>query len=130
MSRTFLPAKEVAKIVRADLKRLYPGVKFSVRTDNYAGGASIDVTTPHDWTGDQIRELWKAFQPYGGAGFDGMTDSSYPKGHTLCPEHGLRLVYVGRHWGAEETTAERCCERAQDVYSGASYIHVQRDWRR
>lgn len=128
MSRTFLPAKEVAKIIRADLKRLHPDVKFSVRTNNYAGGASIDVTTPRDWTSDQIRELWKQLRPYGGAGFDGMTDSSYAKGHTLCPEHGLQLTYVGRHWGAEEVITDRCCERAQDVYSGASYVHVQRDW--
>lgn len=129
MSRRYLDATEVAKIIRADLKREHPGVKFSVRTEKYSGGASVNVTTPHDWTNDQVRELWLRFQPYGGAGFDGMTDSSYDKGHTLCPEHGLQLVYTGSHWGAEEYRAERCCARAQDVYSGAHYINVQRDWR-
>lgn len=39
----YIQPTEVAKRVRAALKHVWPETKFSVRTSQYAGGASIDV---------------------------------------------------------------------------------------
>ena len=40
----YIDVVEVAKLVRQTLKKNFPGVRFSVRSDRYAGGASILVT--------------------------------------------------------------------------------------
>ena len=46
----YVSTTDTAKLVRAALKKAfastYPGVKFSVRSDRYADGASVRVT----WT--------------------------------------------------------------------------------
>lgn len=34
---------EIAKLIRADLKSAFPGIKFSVRTSHFSGGGSIDI---------------------------------------------------------------------------------------
>jgi len=39
----YIPVTEVAKLIRQCLKEAFPGVKFRVRSDKYAGGASIGV---------------------------------------------------------------------------------------
>jgi hypothetical protein len=38
-----LDIKEVAKLIRADLKKAYPAYKFSVRIERYANGQAIDL---------------------------------------------------------------------------------------
>jgi hypothetical protein len=63
---------ETAGLVRAALKKSFPGVKFSVRSHTYSGGASIDVS----WTDGPTRKQVEAVTyRYAGASFDGMTDS-------------------------------------------------------
>ena len=42
----WLSTAETAKLVRKALKKAFPGMKFSVRSSNYANGSSIDVS----WT--------------------------------------------------------------------------------
>lgn len=67
----YLTCAETAKLLRANLKASFPGVKFSVRSNTYAGGASIDVS----WTdGPTEAEADKVLQHYAGASFDGMID--------------------------------------------------------
>ena len=128
MSR-YIPTKDVAKLVRSYLKVAYPGERFSVRSEHYAGGSAIRVTHPATWDDAQHKALWSELHTWGSSGFDGMTDSSYSKGHTLCADHGVRLRYVGEHWGSLETTQEACCDQAEPVSLGASYVTVSRDWR-
>ncbi len=71
---------QTAKRVRAALKVKYPGVKFSVRSSTYAGGASIRA----GWTdGPREREVWTFLQKFAGGDFDGMTDSMSYRGDVL-----------------------------------------------
>lgn len=63
---------DCAKLIRKALKRHFPGVKFSVRSDRYSGGSSVDV----NWTdGPMERDVDAVVKVYQGASFDGMTDS-------------------------------------------------------
>ena len=126
----WIPTKDVARLVRAYLKREHPGVKFSVRSDSYSGGSAVRVTAPYIWTRQQERDLWRTLSSWGSTGFDGMTDSSYAKSHVLCPTHGVSLVYVGGHWGADEMIGDPCCADAEPVNLGASYVTVSREWQR
>lgn len=62
---------EVAKIVRAELKKHFPAVKFSVHSSRYAGGSSIDV----GWIdGPTVKAVEAVAGDYHGATFDGMID--------------------------------------------------------
>jgi len=119
---------EVAKLVRKYLRENFPGEKFSVRSDRYAGGSAVRVETPADWTHDAVHALWAELSPWGSAGFDAMTDGSYSKGHTLCPDHGVTLTYVGQHFGAPERSEAPCCAKAEPVHMGASYVQVSKGY--
>jgi hypothetical protein len=66
-----LTTAETAKIVRAALKRRFPEVRFSVRSQVYSGGSSIHVSWADGPTEPQVREVT---QPLTGADFDGMID--------------------------------------------------------
>jgi hypothetical protein len=71
-SVTYLTCAETAKLLRAALKAAFPGVKFSVRSSVYAGGASIQVTYEN---GPMYPAVDEVAQRYAGGSFDGMTDS-------------------------------------------------------
>lgn len=72
MTTTHIPAKDVAKMIRTMLRREFGrAVKFSVRTDVYAGGSSIRVR----WTDGPTKSAVEAVIGHmHGATFDGMTD--------------------------------------------------------
>jgi len=62
---------DTAKLIRKDLKANFPNQKFSVRSDKYAGGASVDII----WTdGIDTPSVDAVVQQYKGAHFDGMID--------------------------------------------------------
>lgn len=61
-----------AKNIRTQLKARWPHVKFSVRTDRFSGGDSIDVK----WTdGPTTAQVDAIIGRYKAGTFDGMTDS-------------------------------------------------------
>ena len=55
-NKTYLSCAETAKLVRAALKKAFPGVKFSVKSSVYSMGASIRV----GWTDGPVT---KAVRP-------------------------------------------------------------------
>ena len=61
---------DIAKNIRADLKKYFPGVKFSVRKNHYN---SIDVCWTDGPTAAQVEEITSKYKC---GTFDGMTDSS------------------------------------------------------
>src|ERR1051325_6983825 len=68
----YLDAAELAKILRAELKAAFPGVKFSIVTERYSMGSSVRV----HWTDGPItRRVDALLEHYRAEGFDGMTDS-------------------------------------------------------
>ena len=72
----YIAVTETAKLIRTALKEAFPEVKFSIRTNKYAGGSSIDVRWQDGPTAAQVDAIAKTFQ---GGYFDGMTD--YKGGH-------------------------------------------------
>ena len=60
-----------AKNIRIELKRAFPGVKFSVTSDSFSMGNSIDVS----WTdGPTTKAVDAIINKYRQGSFDGMTD--------------------------------------------------------
>lgn len=91
-SSVWVSVVEVAKYVRSLLKQNFPGVKFSVTSDKYAGGSSIRVSfaAPEGFDTKAVRE---AIEHLHGEGFDGMIDMRYYREHYLLPDG--TIIYAG-----------------------------------
>lgn len=60
-----------AKEIRKQLKRAFPGVKFSVRYKSFAGGDSVDIRWNNGPTSKAVQDITKCYE-YGH--FNGMED--------------------------------------------------------
>lgn len=69
----YVSTTDTAKMIRATLRGAFPGVKFSVRSDKYAGGSSIRIAYVG---GPAQRDVQATVDWYAGSDFDGMTDST------------------------------------------------------
>ena len=60
--KKYLTCAETAKLIRQALKEAFPGVKFSVRSSTYGGGASITVGWTDGPTSDQVDGILNVFE--------------------------------------------------------------------
>lgn len=127
-----LSVTETAKLIRKVLKREFPDTKFSVRSDRYAGGASIDVT----WTdGPLDREVRPLVLKFAGKGFDGSIDMAYHKTHWLRPDGSVLLAHTPATEGSHGSVpaqdnldlAPVIPEDAEMVSFGADYVFTRRE---
>ncbi len=65
--------KEVAVIIRKELKKAFPETKFSVRYKSYSMGSHVSITYED---GPPVKAVEAITDTFYGTGFDGMTDSS------------------------------------------------------
>jgi hypothetical protein len=94
----YLTCAETAKLVRAALKEAFPGVKFSVKSSVYAGGASITVAYTDGPTYEQVKGVVGMFE---GSYFDGMTDYKGSNYSSLDGEEvrfGADFIFVNRRF--------------------------------
>jgi hypothetical protein len=126
MSR-YLSCAETAKLVRGALKKAFPGVKFSVRSDTYSMGASIRIS----WVdGPGTKAVDAVVQVFSGAGFDGMIDLKYHKEAWLMPDGTATFAKTSgtaRSMGTVESAeAMQPSFKAERVHFGADYIFTNR----
>ncbi len=134
----YLSCAQTAKLVRAALKEAFPGVKFSVRSDVYSGGASIRINYTNGPSEAQVKGIAQAFQ---GGYFDGMTDyqgSNYNSLDGVEVRFGADFVFVNRQLTAPVLTGivVDVCNRYQldnevvisdSKYSGAFISDIKPD---
>jgi hypothetical protein len=96
MNKQYFSCPETAKLVRAALKESFPGIKFSVKSSVYSGGASIRVSYFDGPSEQQVKNVVGVFE---GAYFDGMTDF---KGYNYNSLDGQEV-----HFGADYIFVER-----------------------
>lgn len=121
----YLTCAETAKLLRGALKRQFPGVKFSVRSHTYSGGASIDVR----WTdGPTSAAVDAVCNPYKGADFDGMVDLKTYSQHWLQPDGSAAVAYAGAQGSTRpEVIGDPPGPAARLVHFGADFIFAERD---
>lgn len=124
----YLSCAETAKLVREALKKAFPKIKFSVRSHNYSGGASINV----GWKdGPTTKEVEAVAKSYSGAGFDGMIDLKYHISHWLLPDGSVTVRKnpgtLG-YGGLDEGESNPCPENGREVHFMADYIFCERDY--
>ena len=125
----YLSCAETAKLVRGALKREFPGVKFSVRSKTYSGGASIRVR----WTDGPTTESVKAVASvYAGGGFDGMIDMKYYVMTWLLPDGSAAWGHSSGTGGSRGSVPgydhEKPHPDAELVSMGADYVFCDRDY--
>jgi hypothetical protein len=101
----YMKPADTAKLVRKALKESFPGVKFSVRTSTYAGGASVRV----GWNDGPAPKLVEAVAgAFAGSYFDGMIDYKGSKYHTLDGEPvrmGVDFIFCERKLSVDKRGA-------------------------
>lgn len=102
----YLSCAETAKLVRQALKEAFPGVKFSVRSSVYSGGASIQVGWTDGPNSNQVEAVAKVFE---GAYFDGMIDY---KGSTKALYKGEIVRFGADFIFCNRNTSDRLIENA------------------
>ncbi|GAF85026.1 unnamed protein product [marine sediment metagenome] len=93
----YVAVTETAKLIRKALRESFPGVKFSVRSEKYAGGASINIGWTDGPTTPQVEHVAGAFE---GSYFDGMIDYKGSRFHKLDGErvHFMAdYIFCNRH---------------------------------
>lgn len=124
MDRQYLSVAETAKLVRQALKESFPGVRFSVRSDSYSGGASIDVR----WTdGPNAKQVKAVTSDFEGSYFDGMIDYKGSCYHALDGKpvrFGADFIFENR--GYSDAAIERAIRTLQARYPGNFAIVADR----
>lgn len=121
----YIDTRDVAKLVRKHIKTAFPGVKFSVRIDRYAGGSSVGVV----WTDGPVEQSVRTFlHAFRGGRFNGQTDCAYSADSWYCPQHGARPAEA---YGSDQADdngplASRCCAQAELVHFGATSMDTRR----
>lgn len=88
------PLIAAAKNIRAELKRAFPSVTFSVRTRRFAGGNAIDVEYTDGPVTEQVTPI---IDRYSAGFFDGMTDSYEDRQNAWTDAFGrAKYVHVNR----------------------------------
>lgn len=123
--KTYLTCAETAKLVREALKNEFPGVKFSVRSSTYAGGASITVGWTDGPTSDAVSKVTGLFS---GADFDGMIDLKVYCSHWLHPDGSVSLAKrEGTTGSFVEIIGDPRGPSATLVHFGADYVFTSRE---
>ena len=125
MGKEYLSCAETAKLVRAALKKKFPGVKFSVRSSTYSMGASISI----HWTlGPTTKEVDAEVGGFEAASFDGMNDLQSNQESWLLPDGTAQLAYRPDSYGGSIPgfVSDAPHPEAKLVSFGADYIHSSR----
>lgn len=102
-----------AKEIKKRLSALYPGVKFSARSEYYAGGNSINIS----WNfGPTVKQGERIADRYQEGNFDGMTDC-YNYEPTLVLTEGNEVKRLG---GAKYVFCTRSYDDAADLAATAA----------
>lgn len=125
----YLSCAETAKLVRAALKKAFPGIKFSVRSHVYSGGASINVR----WTDGPSSKAVKAMAgAYSGGNFDGMIDMAFSNSSWLMPDGSAALASSPGSTGSMGVYApydhKAPAPGARKVRFGADFVFCDKDW--
>ena len=123
----YLTCAETAKLIRKQLKQHFPGVKFSVRSATYSGGASIDIY----WTdGPTEAQVSPITSPFAGGRFDGMIDMAYSASSWLNEDGTASVAYspgtYGQRGSDPEVIGSRSTGTARLVHFGSDYVFLNR----
>lgn len=103
-----------AKNMRIELKAAFPAVKFSVRSERYSGGDSINVNWTDGPTTEQVENIIKRYRA---GSFDGMTDC-YNYEHSAWTDAFGDAKYVFANRSYSDKAIESAIRTVKAKYAG------------
>lgn len=124
----YLSVAETARLIRPQLKKAFPGVKFAVRSKSYAGGASVRV----NWTnGPTVAEVRLIAGQFSGGSFDGMIDMMHYNSSWLMPDGTAQVAKDPGSTGSmgvdEPINNSKPHPNAELVHFCANFVFCDRD---
>ncbi|WP_157977921.1 LPD29 domain-containing protein [Paraburkholderia kururiensis] len=101
----YLSCADTAKLIRQALKEAFPGIKFSVRSSTYSGGASIGVSWTDGPNVDQVEAVAKVFR---GSYFDSSIDY---QGATYAMIDGEQVRFGADYVNCRRAYSRALCEK-------------------
>lgn len=94
----YASAAHGAKNIRHELKRAFPGIKFSVRSETFSGGDSIDISWDLGPTSKEVEAITGKYQE---GHFNGMEDIYESDRNNIWPDlfGGAKYVHTRRSEG-------------------------------
>ena len=124
----WIDTPEVAKMIRKALRQHWPHVKFSVRSERYAGGSSIDIRWTDGPAGSEVDPIAKQYE---GSRFDGMIDMATSAGHWLLPDGSVQVAEVRGTEGSKGTIPDYVTDSphpdAIEVRFSSDYVFCRRE---
>jgi len=124
----YLDTADVSKILKMRLKYLYPDTKFSVTSEKYSMGSSINIRWQDGPVADEINDLARGYQL---KRFDGMIDMETSCKAWLCPDGSMETAHIDGTTDSkgyiEDYIADPPSPGAVLCYGGAGYINTSRD---
>lgn len=125
----YLTCAETARLVRKALKASFPGIKFSVRSKTYSGGASIRVTWTDGPTAKQVEQITNV---YASKSFDGMIDMGCYWDSWLMPDGTATMARGSGTEGSRGYITAIDCPKphpdAELVHFGSNYVSAYREY--
>lgn len=116
MATNYISCADTAKLIRAALKEAFPGIKFSVKSHTYSGGASINVR----WTdGPNTAQVEAVAGTFSGSYFDGSTDykgATYAMIDGISTRFGADFIFCNRDHS--DAAIQRAIDRVAREYEG------------
>lgn len=97
----YLSCTETSKLIRQSLKEAFPGIKFSVRSSTYSGGASISVSWTDGPNASQVEAVVAVFK---GSYFDSSIDYKGSIYHMMDGEQvslGADFIFCRREYSSQ-----------------------------
>lgn len=124
----YIDAADAAKLIRKAIAREFPGVTFSVTTDKYSGGATVNIKWVDGPTTKQVEAVTNAYR---GRGFDGMIDLAYCKDSWLLPDGTVKAATSQGSSGSggmdKPYSLPKPHPKAELVHFGSSYVSCSRE---
>jgi hypothetical protein len=124
MNTKYISSKETAALIRVQLKKNFPTIKFYVRSDHN----SIDI----DWIdGPSTKAVERITNSFSGGGFDGMIDLEYSISSWLLPDGSAIHAHsegTEDSRGSVPGTHNAAPEGAVEVHFCAKYIFTHRHY--
>lgn len=108
---------KTAKMIKARLQHVFPGVAFSVKSDIFSGGDSVDVS----WTdGPTTRQVEECISRHEYGHFDGMTDMyEYSNPRDDIPQ----VKYVQTQRSQSRDTRRAIIDHLNNHYHGFALVY-------
>lgn len=124
MARELARAAKTAKVIRQELKKVFPEVKFSVTSSNFSGGDSVHISWTDGPDGDIVDRIVKKYERYAGTDYTGDYAEFRSVDSDILGCDGAKYVQTSR-----EVSAGRIAEIVEVMRAAGAYdCYMQECW--